>query len=161
MAQERRIAAYEVEAVGGGVRRETRKLNKESGEMEITTTEVPAGYMVYLPKGNSFRVKGGDEGKRELRRLGMKVPADLVKVVVDKEATEKLGVKAAKELAELEAARKSEGKSKLVSGKVIDEALDGEVIEGAEAIPGQVKKAVNNRTRTKAEVNRNNKEEEV
>ena len=65
--------AYIVQRIEGKVDHTTAK-PKETGGFEYSKKKEPGGYMVYLPNGDSLRVRTDDE----LKRLGFDSPANLV-----------------------------------------------------------------------------------
>tara|TARA_R100001594_G_scaffold22817_1_gene44311 strand:- start:6393 stop:6731 length:339 start_codon:yes stop_codon:yes gene_type:complete len=65
--------AYIVQRIEGKVKHTTAK-PKETGGFDYTEKQEPGGYMVYLPNGDSLRVRTDGE----LQRLGFDSPANLV-----------------------------------------------------------------------------------
>lgn len=74
---------FEVERLDGTRIEKRVRRNMATGMNEVYDAEVPAGYMVYFPSGNSMRV--ADDA--ELRRLGF----DKAPNLIDMESGEEVG----------------------------------------------------------------------
>ena len=82
MSSNRKIAKYAVEKIDGTVKRNKMTYDVKNGGLKATIVEQDAGYMVYLPNGNSYRARND----QELKAQGFNVPAPIIDEALDGEA---------------------------------------------------------------------------